>query len=785
MSRFFVFLSCLICCLQAEESYDNAIVEKIEVSIENLDIDTSFDTKALIARLKTRVGDPFSQLVFDQDLKNLSEEFDAIKPELREENNKLFITIALRIKPLIKRIAWHGNNIFSTNKLQKELGIKINSVFSRDKFNKALNKIKELYLKKGYFESQITYAAEPGNKKNEILIDVTINEGKSGKIQDIVFKGFTKEEKSDLLGMIYTKKYYLLFSWLTGQGIFKEEALDQDQMTIVNYLHNKGYADAKVKIKILEDKASNKIIIEISAEKGELYRFGKVTFEGNHLISDSEILKCFSVHPDDLYSPDKIRNSAQTIKDLYGKKGYIESQVIFETHLKESKNIYDVDFIIEEGESFKIGLIRIFGNTQTNSNIILRESLLVPGEVFDSQKLKATQQRLENIGYFKSVNVYAVKASDELGLGPNYRDVYIEVEEAMTGHINLSIGISSLDSIVGGVELNETNFNYKGLKNLFSEGTSALRGGGEFLQIQANAGAKQQSYLLSWMTPSVMDSLWRFGFESSVTRSKLQSSHYNIKTYGFSIFASYPLSDFWTFGTKYRIRNAHNEIKESAGEEAVEEGRSKGWVSAISSSIGYDSTDNPIKSHRGIRSILEAEFAGVGGKYRFIKCGYVNSLYYPIWSKGTIKYRADLKYIFPVLNQRTSHVPLSERFFLGGETTVRGYKPYSLGPHFKEAELVKGERKSSHDPKGGISSALFSVEYSQEIIKIMDVFLFVDAGSVSQKKFIIPKLRGSTGIGIRLEVMNKMPFTFGYGFPLNPERHSDRQQFFFSMGGQF
>lgn len=138
------------------------------------------------------------------------------------------------------------------------------------------------------------------------------------------------------------------------------------------------------------------------------------------------------------------------MKDLYGQKGYIDASVQHETLLKESEPVFDVDFYIDEGGQYKVGLVHIFGNTSTHNNVILRESLLVPGETFDSRKLKATQKRLEAIGYFKSVNVYAVRTADDVDLGENYRDVYIEVEETTTGNVSLFMGFSSTDSVFGG-----------------------------------------------------------------------------------------------------------------------------------------------------------------------------------------------------------------------------------------------------------------------------------------------------------------------------------------------
>lgn len=140
-----------------------------------------------------------------------------------------------------------------------------------------------------------------------------------------------------------------------------------------------------------------------------------------------------------------------------------------------------------------------------------------------------------------------------------------------------------------------------------------------------------------------------------------------------------------------------------------------------------------------------------------------------------MKYRWDAMFIQPILWTKTPQdIPLSERFFIGGETTVRGYKPYSIGAHFPD----------THDPIGGITAAVLSVEYLQEILSILDGFVFFDAGSIKLKTFDFSQLKMSYGAGIRLEVMPRMPITVGYGFLINADEH-EKQGYFIQMGGQF
>ena len=787
-TSFLIFFS----SLTAVELYEEKTVSQIVIEYDCSDAGTSFDSKPVLSRLKTQVGDKFSQYTFDNDLKSLSQEYDQIQPSLKVVDDQVAITLRLTPRPVIHQIVLTGNSHFSSGALLKELDVKPYTVFNRQDFNKSFNKLKEYYIKHGYFESQLTYTLKPIPNTNEVDVDVEIKEGRSGRIKKIVFEGFSKPEQSELSNQMYLKKYNFATSWLTGKGVFRDEALDQDRMTILNYLHNQGYADARVDIQLIDDPKSGKIVVQIKAERGPLFCFGTMKIEGNSLISTADLQKRSRVEPGETFSPEKVRDTAQAIKDLYGQKGYIDANVQYEMHLKEDAPVFDIAYSVEEGHQYKIGLIQIFGNHSTKNNVILRESLLVPGETFDSRKLKATQQRLEAIGYFKSVNVYAVRTQDDLCMGENYRDVYIEVEETSTGNVSLFLGFSTTDDIFGGLDLTERNFNLAGLPQAFAGRLSSLRGGGQFFHTRATVGKKQNNVLVSWMNPYVNDSLWRLGTELSYTFSDLTAEVFRSRTYGGSIFSNYPLSTYWTAGFRQRLRHTsttldlHNSDGSQQSEEAIhvqkEKNSGHGFLSALSANLSYDSTDSAQKPHRGWRSYLEAECVGLGGKYHFWKFSYTNSIYFPITRSSAFKVRGDFRFInlFGSHSHTLASVPYTERYFLGGEGSVRGYKPYILGD-----TIPKLNGKPSEDPIGGRSSVLLSGEYNYELFPMVDLFVFFDAGSIASQQWTVPTLRCSTGGGVRLEINRGTPLMIGYGYPINPERRKDRQSFFFSMSGQF
>ena len=781
--------------LLAAELYEDKRISQIEVVLDSSDPTVSFDPKPVLSRLKTKEGDEFSQLTFDMDLKHLSEQYDRVDPVIRMKDGQVYIVIHVTPKPFIHQIEFVGNEKIGTGTLQGELDIKPNTLFNRQEFNKAFNKLKSYYFKKGYFEAQFDYVLTPISDTNQVDIQIRIEEGRPGLIKRIVLKGFTKSESSDIEEQMYLKKYNFLISWATGAGIYSDEALEQDKMTVLNYLHNKGYADARIDIEMDEDPDSGKLILEIIAHRGSQYHVGQITIQGNTLISTEDLMKRNLVQEGGIYSPDKIRETAQAMKDLYGQKGYIDASVQYETNLKEDEPIFDLDLTVDEGQQYKIGLIHIFGNSSTKNNVILRESLLVPGETFDSRKLKATQQRLEGVGYFKSVNVYAVRTSDDSTLGENYRDVYIEVEETSTGNVSLFMGFSSVDDIFGGLDLTERNFNVANICKALRGDFSSLRGGGEYFHVRGTAGKKQYNVLVSWLNPYVNDSLWRLGVEVSQTFSELQHDT-RVITYGGSIYANYPLTNFWTVGMRERLRHVDDRLelspidsKSTVSQESLDKVKAQfeipGLISALSGNLNYDSVDNSYKPRRGWRSYLEAEVAGLGGQFRFAKLSYTNSIYFPLWKKGTLKFRGDFKYLIPYGSTDKQNAPYSERFFLGGDTTMRGYKPWLFGPVI-ELENGAGEFVATSTPQGGLSCTYFSLEYNQEIFRMLDIFTFADVGSLSAQVLTIDKFRATAGAGLRLDIGNRTPIMVGWGYVFNRgDRKHRAQPFFFSMGGQF
>jgi len=785
ISRFLLLLLCfaLPLCAASSVQYEDLFIEKIDILVESAE--AHFDTRAIRASLETKAGNIFSQMEFDRDLKLLAEEYSPIEPVFQVINQKLYITLRLWVKPTVRNISFEGNSRFTAKKLLKELKITPGTPFDHEEFVKAFNKLKMLYVKKGYFEATLQFDVIPVEGCNSVDLLVQIDEGRAGRIQKIIFYGIDSCEEDDILDLIVTKKYLFLLSWISGGGCYHPDMIEHDRLVILNYLQDEGYADATVDIYVEEAKKKDRITLNIAINKGIYYQVANIAISGNTLFSDQEIYDQFNFYQGGTFSPGSIRATVQDIRALYGSEGYIDANIDVQLSLREDCPLYDVTLCIEEGEQYSIGMVRVFGNRCTKNRVILHENLLCPGEIFDVRKLEGTETRLTNTGYFKTVNVYAIKSPEETE--DNHRDVYIEVEEADTGNIGIFAGFSSLDRLFGGVELTEQNFNIMGIPALLKSGPRVLRGNGEYLHAKANIGDKQTNYILQWTKPYFLDTEWIVGFDVEKANNRALSEGYEVKTYGGNVHATYIFNDFLKHNVYYRANHTNTHVKNHKSILLNEEAANTGFISAIGTTLIYDSTNNPRRPTCGFRSRLLYEFGGVGGNYQFMKFGYLNAYYYPLSKRGTFKLRADFQFTHTYDHTSPTTLPLSERYFLGGETTVRGYRPFSIGPKF-----------GNNEPRGGVSSYLISEEYQYNLLKNprFDAFCFVDAGFVSLSEFTLGKPAAAAGFGVRIEIMRNTPMTFGVGWPVHPgqilvnpdgttRKMDNAQRFFFSMGATF
>ena len=389
----------------ASFNYESARIERVEIVLPKRYKGT-YEPSAIAAELKTKTDHAFSQEQFDADLKHLNSQFASVEPEIRESGDKLLVTIHLKPRPEISSITFEGNHSLSTKKLKKELQIHSGQPFDRAKFIQGFIRLKEFYIKKSYFDSKLTYSTELDEENDEVAIHIHVKEGRPGRIAKVRLKGVDTKDAKEVKEHFFTRPYNGLTSWYTKTGTYQHEVVEQDRMSVISYFQNKGYADVHVTPQVIESK-EGKIDVVFDIALGPVYKINNVTFTGNEAFSKEDVEKLLAIRSGDTYSPQEIQNTVKAIKDLYGKNGYIDTTISYQqTLISEESHNYNLHFEIYELEQYCVGKVKILGNYYTSPNVILNESHLVPGEIFDSRKLASTEERLRGTGYFKKVNIY-------------------------------------------------------------------------------------------------------------------------------------------------------------------------------------------------------------------------------------------------------------------------------------------------------------------------------------------------------------------------------------------
>jgi len=774
MRKSFVLLFLISSFLFALESPENLPVRSIKIEVVG---EREGSADEILSSLKTREHEHFSQTDFDKDLKLMAKEFERIEPSVSVVDGEVVIECTVWKKPVIHSINWSGNETYNAERLQKELEISRGSVFDQQGFAKAVQKVRKYYVKHGFFEVEVDYSLIPTSEPHAIDVAICVHEGRAGYVNDVEFVNFTPKEISEIYDRMHTTEYCWWHSWITNRGTFYKELFQQDEMMILSYLQNQGYLDARVETEIVAaPNKKNRINIRIIADKGGEYFLGDISVSGNVIFDQKQILDRAHLVSGSPYSPDDVRHAAQAVTALYGSKGYIDAAVVPDARLRISDKKYDVHFRVDEGQCYRVGMIDIMGNTKTDTRVILHETLLRPGEVFDTRLLRKTEERLLNTGYFKSVNVYAVKSSRISGGATPFRDVHIEVDEGLTTFkLTAFVGWNSNQGFAGGGGISEDNFKLAGLAHFITQGPRALRGGGEHINLKATFGTKMRVYSLSYTKPYVFDTPWILGVDLDKKRDSYSSDSYAIQSNMLVVSGKYPINPFLRAGPHYRLSNSKIDLrkKKSRDPDLLREKKLGGTISAIGLELEYDSTQKPFRPDSGVRSTLSAEYAGIGGHHNFLTFNYLNSLYCSSYGVGIWKLKMDLRAIQTLDGTKPHTLPLSERLYLGGEHTIRGFRYNAVGPLFKDKDYT---------PRGGTTSALFSVEYEYPIYRQLNGFVFCDAGNVCWKQWTVSKLRYSPGFGLRFYIAEHAPLSFGFGFPVNAGRKEDVQRFFFSIG---
>jgi len=720
----------------------------------------SLSGSAILAKVKIRIDDVISQEALNEDIKRLyaTGYFKDVEVKLEPFKEGKRVVFKVEEKPVLKEINIQGNRVIDSKAIRAKISSEVDSFLNPRMLKSDISKIKELYIEKGFPEVDIDYNVNIAEKTNKATVDIIVKEGAKLKIRKILIEGNQTYSDKKILKLIRTKRDTLLTS-----GIYKESLLKEDMERITNFYRNEGYLDIEAKYGLSDPDSKNKMVVTIDIKEGKRYNAGDITIEGVVIFKESEVRESLEMKTSDIFNHYKLKRDVANIQSFYFGEGYIFADVAADTLLNPKTGKIDIKYVIKEGALAYVDKIKVQGNTKTKDVVIRRELKIYPGDAFDGKKLRRSKQKLDNLGIFQSVDF-----DTEASSATDKRDLIVNVKEAKTGEFSFGAGYSSVDEFVGFVELRQRNFDYKNWPT--------FTGDGQHVSLKAEFGTVKKDYNLSFTEPWIFDRPISFGFDLyQQTRDQERDVGYayDQRRQGGDLRLGKDFGEYLRGTLMYR----YDDIKISnVAEDAnpglkAEEGNNT--ISSLKLGLTRDARNNIYNPTEGGKAYFTAETAGsvFGGDKDFVKYISGSDWYFSFFEDHVL----ELKLTGGIADDYgdSDSVPIYERFYAGGASTIRGFDVRSVGPKYPGTD----------DPKGGESMLIGNVEYIFPIIENFRGAVFYDVGNVWEEigDFGQGGYESSIGTGIRIKTPIG-PVKLDYGYPLSEDSNG---RFHFSMGRTF
>lgn len=711
------------------------------------------------AQMATREGEAFTDELVEQDIRQLYATGAVDNVEIGSEDvaGGVRVIVTVTGRGAIGDIVFTGNTQVDSKKLLKDLELKNGDPVDEIKMAAGQAKIRERYEKQGFADVSIVYQTEPMNEAGFTRVTYVITEGARGLVRSINFEGNSAIKAATLRGKMSLKEKAIWRVWRGKSGRLNDEALNADVKAVEGVYHDAGYVYAKV-VEVRRDPAGTEYVdLTFVISEGERYDVGDVAIEGNTVFTTDELRPALKTISGFSYSGSDVKDDEKMINDYYGSRGYADARVDASVIPGGPGKVNVVYRIVEGGKSM-IRKVNITGNTITQDHVIRRELPFSPGEELNTVKQEAAKSRLDQMGYFSAVDIRN-NATEVDG----FKDVDIAVTEQSTGSINFGAGFSSIDSLVGFIDLTQTNFDIGNWPS--------LRGGGQRFHLGLKYGTKRRDGSVSFTEPYFLGQKLAFTTELFYRDLYYLSDLYDQQNYGLSLSFRKPLGEHSYLEVGYTLQNVKiHGIDEDAGPEIrAEEGDF--LQSKIDASWVHDTRDDVRITRKGHKVELGAMYSGIGGDVNVYGVNISGSQYFNLpWD--TI---LSVEGAFRTVDSSDERVPIFERQFLGGANNLRGFDYREVGP-----------KDASGEPLGGLTSAYASVEYTFPIMEKVRGAVFWDVGMVSGDAYDLGgDINSDVGIGLRL-YLPIGPIRVDFGVPIKSDEFNDSGgRFNFNIGYKF
>lgn len=762
--------------------------------------------------LKARPGQLFDPAVVEVDVKSIYRMgfFEDVKAEISPEG---VLSYSVKERPYIRELKIQGNAQVSREKIEAALGVQPRTILDRDKVSEGAERVRKLYSDQGYGNARVEYAIGL-IENNQAVVQVEISEGSRLLIRKISFEGNRAFSESELKGLMATKEEWFL-SFITNRGVLDHDVLTNDTAILSAHYYDHGYINHKIdEPVILRRRDGIELVIRIV--EGEQYRVGKVEIGGDLIDNAENLLKKMELTTGQIFRGSRLRNDITALMDYYSDKGFAFAKVEPVSNINSEGKSVDIALVVARGPPVYFNRIVVSGNTKTRDKVVRREIAVAEQELFSAEKIKRSRNALQRTGYFEDVQM-TTKKGDQ----PDAVDLLVDVKEGPTGQFTLGAGYSSGDQFVFSSSISE--------KNLF--------GRGQGLNANFDVGSLRQDFVVSFTEPYLYDTPMSLGFD--IFNTSRQLTDFESRKTGFGVRTGYPLNrldlpflgkssngvngtaglvadgrssylDYMRGGVGYEF--VQSKIGNISGsgiviQDPFKNDKGSSLTSSISPSLSYDSRDHFFNPSEGNNSNLTFKFAGLGGDSRFLKTDFGERWYYsflkdPNWGGtytlalgGTLGFGVG----FGGGQSSGSDLPLFDRYFAGGMSTVHGFKDRSISPREKRVTCKKvatGGTDIADDCASGFNEHSDFVLVGGDKMAVLNAEIvfplaeqygirgvaFFDMGQAFNS-FAFGDFRRSIGAGVRW-LSPFGPLRVELGFPINKKPGDETSIIGFSFGNQ-
>ncbi len=720
------------------------------------------DEAKIRGHMSVRAGQKYSASRLDEDVRSLYESglVDDIRFFAELVGAGVKVTAEVKTRAKIVAVGFIGNTKFSDKKLAGVTKLRAGGVMSDQAILTARRNVQDHYRGFGYADVAVTHRIQSSEVAGTAELVLVVDEGARAEVRKIRFEGNTSFPSHVLRNEMKTKQKGW-FSFFTKSGRIDNTKLDEDMERVLDYYRNRGFLHVSATDR-REPVDDGRVDLVIAINEGSKYTVAGVGFGKLTVFQASELVPALTLKAGDGYSAKKMHEDIRTIRSYYGSRGYADAAVSPDIRNVTATSV-NIIYSVSEGRRYKVGRVTIEGNDKTQDRVIRRELPMQPGDYLNSVEMGTTRRRLTNMNYFNDVQVSAAPSAQT-----GYRDINIIVDEKKTGSISFGLGFSSVDSIVGYVNLEQTNFDIANW--------GSFTGAGQRFSTKVQMGSRRNDFRMSWVEPWFLGQRLALGAEVFYRNALYYSTEYEQSQYGMAWSLRKPVSKRAYLRAEYRIEDIGIDVDASTKALVAPVSmftREDGDFirSAVSLNYVYDSRDSNKLPRKGHKLDVGVTYAGglIGGDVDVYVVTGTGSKYWNLWGDSILSVKGNLT--VADTHGDTNFVPIFDRQSLGGPHSLRGFENRDAGPR----DVATGESL------GGNTSAYASVEYTFPLIERVRGAVFYDVGTVNLKSWDFGGgLYHDAGFGLRLDLPFG-PLAIDYAIPLGtPSTDKAADQ-----GGQF